>query len=133
MKIISQSGFGVALLAMLAACANPTIAPPVTAADAQKECAALEHDIAEAARLKTEARSEDKFQWKYIFVVNAATSAYRMNKAEAAAQKRLEDLNQIAASKGCLGNMDKDIEAGTPITPMPVTPAPAEPTPAPIK
>lgn len=101
---------------LLSACAKPVMAPPVTAADAQKDCAMLERDIEETAQLKRAAREEDRFQWKYIFVVNAATSWHRMNKAEEAAVDRLEKLNAIAAAKGCLGEQEKVVE---PVTPEP--------------
>lgn len=106
-----------ALLLSASACAKPVVAPPVTAVDAQKDCAALERDIEETSQLKRAAREEDRFQWKYIFVVNAATSWHRMNKAEQAAVERLEKLNAIAAAKGCLGEPEKMIEPGTPVTP----------------
>lgn len=109
----------IAALLMLSACAKPVVAPPVTMADAQKDCAALERDIEETTQLKRAAREEDRFQWKYIFVVNAATSWHRMNKAEQAAVDRLERLNTIAAAKGCLGKQEKVVEPGTPATPEP--------------
>lgn len=112
--------FACALLLSISACAKPVVAPPVTAADTQKDCAALERDIEETTQLKRAAREEDRFQWKYIFVVNAATSWHRMNKAERAAVDRLEKLNAIAAAKGCLGEQEKVVEPGTPATPEPV-------------
>lgn len=124
----------IALLLMLSACAKPIVAPPVTAMDTQKDCAALEQDIAETTELKRAAREEDRFQWKYIFVVNAATSWHRMNTAEKAAVERLEKLNSIAAAKGCLGGeLEKVLTPMTPATPSPVAPPPAEPTPPPAE
>lgn len=90
-------------LFLTAACANPTVATPVSASDAQKDCAALEKDVGETSQLKQQARADDRFQWRYIFIVNAITSAYRINKAEKAAVERLKQLQQIAAEKGCFG------------------------------
>lgn len=107
-------------LFLTAACANPVVAPPVNVSDAQKSCALLEQDIMETEQLKKQARADDRFQWRYIFVVNALTSAYRINKAEKAALERLEQLNQIAAAKGCLGTQDTIAEPDTSATPRPV-------------
>ena len=96
-KIIILSG----LLAMLAACANPVVAAPVSTADRDKSCEELAADITQTQQLKTAAREDDEFQWRYIGVVNGFVSAYRMNKAETAATKRLAELENISSSRGC--------------------------------
>jgi hypothetical protein len=90
-----------ALLLTLSACAKPVVAPRITPRDSEKECAALREDIARTEQLKVDARADDEFQWRYIFVVNGFVSAYRMNKAEAAAEERLQALHKIAAEKEC--------------------------------
>jgi hypothetical protein len=100
--------------------------------DTQQDCAALEQDIIKTGQLKKEARADDAFQWRYIFVVNAVFSAYRINKAEKAAVERLEELNRIAAAKGCLGGQEKVIDPAIAPTPETIAPAPQEPTPEPI-
>lgn len=88
-------------LFLLPACANPQIAAPVGPAEYEQNCAQLTFEIRQAEGLRIAARDEDRFQWKYIFVGNAFVSAYRMNKAEMAAQKRLTDLKRIAEEKKC--------------------------------
>lgn len=101
---MKTSAFIVAMSALLAlsACANPIVAEPLAPADSNKNCAAIEEDISKTAALKREAREHDRFEWRYVFMVNAGVSWYRMNKAEQAAEQRLQELNQLAKSKGCL-------------------------------
>lgn len=120
-----------ALLLAVSACANPVVAPPVTPADSQKSCAEIEADIARTAQLKREARADDEFQWRYVFIVNAATSWHRMNKAEDAAVERLAKLNDIAKAKGCMAGQEKLLVPGTPPTPQPDGDALPEGRPAP--
>lgn len=122
LKIIALSS----VLLGLAACANPHVVPPVGAQDHAKACDAIQADIAETQKYKAEARAEDKFQWKYVFMVNAATSWVRMNKAEEAATKRLHDLNQIYAEKGCDGSKPAAVLAPAP-APAPEVPPVAVP------
>lgn len=98
---------GSVALSVLAACANPVVAPPLAAQDYSKDCAAIEADIAETSQLKREARAEDKFQWKYVFVVNGFISAWQINRAEQAAVARLEGLRQAGQKQGCFGSQDK--------------------------
>jgi len=108
------------LLLALAACANPVVAPPVSAADSDKSCAAIEEDIAQTALLKRQAREHDRFEWRYVFMVNAAVSWHRMNQAEKAATERLEQLNKLAVSKNCMGDDGRVVLPDTPATPQPV-------------
>ena len=121
LKIIAFSSFAL----LTSACANPHVVPPVSESDRAKECAAIQADISQTELYRKEARAEDKFQWKYVFMVNAATSWVRMNKAEEAAEKRLAELNQLYASK-CGGGAD--LGAAPALAPLPVTPSiPLEP------
>src|SRR5690606_29402207 len=98
---ISRLGIALLLLAAVSACANPVVAPPLTAPEREKDCTAIEADITETSNLKRAARDDDKFMWRYVFVVNGFVSAYRMNKAEAAAQERLDELRALGQAKGC--------------------------------
>lgn len=134
MRCLKPVCAALSLLLLVTSCANPVVAPPVTPSDAQKSCSALEADIVQTAQLKRDARAEDEFRWYYVFLLNAGTSWYRMNKAENAAEERLAQLNRIAAEKGCLGNQNKAVvPPNTPVTPAPVR-MPAKPiTPAPVR
>lgn len=113
MAYIRTTVSAITLLSLVAACANPVVAPRVTPRDADKDCAAIQEDIQRSSDLKRAARADDEFQWRYIFVVNGFVSAYRMNKAEEAAQARLEALRKIGHDKGCFGSQDKVIEPVT--------------------
>lgn len=85
----------------VSACATPQVASKVGPQNYEQDCAQLASEIREADRLRVAAREEDKFMWRYAFVANAFVSAYRINKAESAAEDRLADLKRIAAEKNC--------------------------------
>lgn len=85
----------------VSACATPQVAAPVSPQNYEQDCAQLASEIREADRLRVASREEDKFMWRYALVANAFVSAYRMNKAESAAEDRLADLKRIAAEKKC--------------------------------
>ncbi|MGB1539597.1 MAG: hypothetical protein ACPG80_01435 [Rickettsiales bacterium] len=86
---------------LLSACANPVVVPPLRIEEHAKDCDAIAKDISQTRHFKDAARDEDGFQWKYIFVVNALVSAYRINEAETAAEERLAELERMAANKDC--------------------------------
>lgn len=88
-------------LLAVSACATPQVATPVGPQNYEQDCAKLAGEIREADRLRVASREEDKFMWRYAFVANAFVSAYRINKAESAAEDRLADLKRIAAEKKC--------------------------------
>lgn len=90
------------VLGVVSACASPQVAKPVDASDRAGDCAALAEGVKEAEALRVAAREEDKFQWKYVFVVNGFISAYRINEAEEAAEKRSRELQMVAKDKGCM-------------------------------
>lgn len=110
MTAIRNLSFACVMLSIVAACANPVVAPRMAAMDYEKDCAAIEDDIAETSALKRDARAEDKFQWKYIFIINGFVSAWRINKAEQAAQERLDALREAGQRKGCFGGQDKVLD-----------------------
>lgn len=101
----------------LSACATPQVAAPVGPQNYEQDCAQLTGEIKEAERLRVASREEDKFMWRYAFVANAFVSAYRINKAEGAAEDRLADLKRIAAEKKCdIPNAQNNLPpAGAPI------------------
>lgn len=101
MLVLKRSVLFLALLGMVSACATPQVAEPVSEANKAQDCATLTQEIQHADALRVAAREEDKFQWKYIFVVNGFVSAYRINKAEGAAEDRIAGLKAIAQEKGC--------------------------------
>lgn len=129
-------------LLAVSACATPQVAAPVNPQNYEQDCAQLAAEIKEADRLRVAAREEDKFMWRYAFVANAFVSAYRINKAEGAAEDRLADLKRIAAEKKCpLPDLQNNLPpAGAPIVqgsqPAPVkkvvTEAPKAQVPAPV-
>lgn len=120
MAVFRTTVSAVALLALLGACANPEVAPRITPEERNLSCAEIEADVERTSQLKRDARVDDEFQWRYIFVVNGFVSAWRMNRAEQAAQERLEALREIGRAKGCFGAQDKVIGPGTPVTAEPV-------------
>lgn len=93
--------FILALALAASACSNPVLVPSVTVADHQKDCPDLLKDIEQTRYYRKEARADDKFMWKHIFIFNAFVSAYRMNEAESAANTRLGELERTATAKGC--------------------------------
>ncbi|MBM3618014.1 MAG: hypothetical protein FJX23_05645 [Alphaproteobacteria bacterium] len=101
----------------VSACATPQVAEKVGPQNYEQDCARLAKEIQEAERLRVAAREEDKFMWRYAFVANAFVSAYRINKAEGAAEDRAADLKRIAAEKNCpLPNLQNNLPpAGAPI------------------
>jgi hypothetical protein len=101
MKINLKITAACTALLFFSACANPQIAAPVGPAEYEQDCKQLDMEIRKAEGLRIAARDEDRFDWKYILVANAFVSAYRMNKAEIAAQERLNDLKRIATEKEC--------------------------------
>lgn len=109
-----------ALLSVLlvAACANPVVVAPVGPEEQSKNCSQLDYEIAQAKHYRKEARAEDGFRWKYIGVVNGFVSAYRINKAEEAAQTRINQLEQIAKEKECpVIDMPVAAESGAALVP----------------
>lgn len=119
---------------ILSACANPIVAEPVKPTDYNLNCAQLSEEIRQADKLRIDSRAEDAPDPKYLFVVNGFVSAYRINKAEEAAEKRLTDLKRIAADKQCPATtLNQPLPpAGAPIVdanrqPLVSTHAPAQP------
>ena len=114
--------------------------------DVALSCADLMSEIALAESHKINARSEDRFKWQYIFIVPTVIGIYQWNKAEKAAQQRIEHLQKIYQRNNCesqqflnkkIGNGDFDpygsyptpytegnVPGNIPIAPnaMPVTP-----------
>ena len=121
MPVIRNAFLTLGLLSFTAACANPVVAPPMTEQDYRKGCAAIEADIAETSRLKREARAEDKFQWKYVFILNGFVSWWQMDRAEKAAEARLNGLREAGQQQGCFGGQEKVLTPDTPPTVEPVT------------
>ena len=86
---------------LLTSCANPVVVKPVAASDMQNmNCAQITADIATTQSALHDSRKEDRFKLQYVFIVPGVV-AYRMNKAESAAQNRLNGLNMLAQQKKC--------------------------------
>ena len=86
---------------LTSACANPVVVSKVGPEDYSKSCAELEQDINQTRHLRSAAREDDEFQWRYIFVVNGLWSMYQINKAEKAANERLDELQRLYGTQGC--------------------------------
>lgn len=88
-------------LTISACAADPTVVEVSQATDNMLSCDKLTKQIEEAHRYKTDARTEDNFKLKYMWLPTGAISAYRFNKAEGNALERINHLNSLAAQKGC--------------------------------
>lgn len=90
-----------ALIILISACSKPFVVPRVGPEVHKMSCDELREDMRKALHFKRAARADDRFYWKHIFVVNAFVSWNRMNKAEKAAQHRLDVLEEIMILKKC--------------------------------
>ncbi|MCE3233704.1 MAG: hypothetical protein K0R98_1961 [Rickettsiaceae bacterium] len=88
-------------LALSACAANPTVVEVSQATDNMLTCDQIARQIEETQIYKTEARKDDTFKLKYIWLPTGAMSAYRFNKAESSAVARIDHLTQLANQKGC--------------------------------
>jgi hypothetical protein len=90
---------GVALMALLAACAQAPTTPAVQTA--ALDCAAIEAQIANAADAQRAAAQQQHDAWKAV-VPFAVVARYGKGKAAAnESQQRLQELQQHAALRGC--------------------------------
>lgn len=114
------------LLFTCAACANPVVVPPVDQADVNRGCAEIAQDIEQTRYYRDNARADDRFMMRYILVVNAGVSVYRMHKAQKAAEERLAGLEHLYREKGCGKQQGKPA-----VQPVRTVPQPAAPIPRP--
>lgn len=119
------------LLFTCAACANPVVVPPVDQADVNRGCAEIAQDIEQTRYYRDNARADDRFMMRYILVVNAGVSVYRMHKAQKAAEERLAGLEHLYREKGCGKQQGKP--AVQPVRTVPQPAAPIIPRPAAIQ
>ncbi|MBL0317810.1 MAG: hypothetical protein IPP74_00640 [Alphaproteobacteria bacterium] len=84
---------------MLSACADPVIIHyGVTGPLA---CSHIETELQSARLALKESKREDSFKLQYILIVPAVVSIYRMNKAETAARKRIDELEGLYQRQAC--------------------------------
>lgn len=69
--------------------------------DQYMDCPQIYYSLQEAEQLKTDARKDDRFQFRYMMPMTAMMSIYNINKAEGNAEKRIEHLKQLAGQRGC--------------------------------
>jgi hypothetical protein len=81
--------------------ATPTVVKVEQEGDSQLNCEQIQKQIGEAEYYKAEARKDDTFKAKYIWLPTGVISAYRFNKAEGSAADRVEYLTSIGERKGC--------------------------------
>ena len=93
--------FAVILFFFNSCAPNPKIVEINQPKDISLDCKQLRSEIISTQIHKKAARSEDKFKLRYIFPPTAFTAIYRFNKAETNAEKRIENLREIATKKGC--------------------------------
>lgn len=83
----------------LTSCANPTVVEyghmgPMA-------CNNITSELAQAKQALADSHKEDKFKLQYILIVPAAISAYRMNKAQNAAERRVTELEAAYRRQAC--------------------------------
>ncbi len=84
---------------LLTACADPIVVRHgVTGPMA---CTHIESELQSARLALKEAKKEDKFKLQYILIVPAVISIYRMNEAQEAARKRIDELELLYQRQAC--------------------------------
>jgi len=100
----------IALIILASACApKPVIVDVKDYKDKYLDCNQLEAAIRSAERFKIAANAEEGFRLGYIFPPNAALGIYRLNRAESAANKRMEYIKRLAEQKGCYAEIKPQI------------------------
>lgn len=89
------------ILLALSACHRPERIQAVTSQDGSLTCAQIQQEQRRAQMAKQSARNHDKFELRYILVVPAIVSMYNFDKAEKAADQRIDVLNKLYAAKQC--------------------------------
>jgi hypothetical protein len=106
MKNIQKLALSVSVVALLSACATPTVVQPTQANDANLSCTDIKVQMSEAKRYEEEARSERGFTGKNVAAVllfwPALIGTY-MNTEDAlrAARERQTNLMALSAQKHC--------------------------------
>ena len=64
-------------------------------------CTHIESELQSARLALKEAKKEDKFKLQYMLIVPAVISIYRMNEAQEAARKRIDELELLYQRQAC--------------------------------
>jgi hypothetical protein len=90
------------VITFLAACsATPKVLEVDKFGDDKLSCDEIATNIDEAEFYKKQARKDDNFQFRYLWVPTGTISAYNFNDAESAAIARKEKMEKLAQAKGC--------------------------------
>ncbi|MDA0780982.1 MAG: hypothetical protein PQ612_01370 [Rickettsiales bacterium] len=92
----------IALTILASSCVpKPVIVDVKDYKDKYLDCNQLESAVRSAQRFKSAANAEEGFRLGYIFPPTAALGIYRLNRAESAANKRIEYIERLADQKEC--------------------------------
>jgi hypothetical protein len=93
--------FSLLVLTLTACSAKPKVVEVERFGDDKLSCPQLEEQLEEAVFYKKQARKDDNFQARYIWVPTGAISAYNFNDAERAAEQRIARVQELGARKHC--------------------------------
>ena len=97
----------VSLSFFLFSCApKPLIVNIEDSQDLTLNCEQLSSNISSVEHYKSDARKDDHFKLRYIFLPTGVIAAYRFNKAESNADKRIKHLQELANQKKCSFTME---------------------------
>ena len=92
----------ITLSSFIASCApNPVVVNIEQSKDLTLNCEELMSELTVTEDYKKAARADDHFKLRYTFLPTGAIAAYRFNKAEGNADKRIQHLQKIANHKKC--------------------------------
>lgn len=88
-------------LLLVSGCYKPERVEETSPRDASLNCQQIQMEKRRAEQAKAAAREHDQFEFRYILIVPAVVSLYNFDKAEKAANARLEQLDRLYMQKDC--------------------------------
>ena len=124
----NKIGSKICVIALLPSFLLTSCAPPPYDAERSKitdtslSCSGIVNEIALAKQHKKDARAQDNFQYKYMLIVPAVIGIFQWDKAEKAAQERIDYLQELYNNRNCRAELILEQRGKLPTEQQPINP-----------